>query len=174
MDYLPSIITASAAIAGTAIGASVSILSSWLERRHRRTATLLQKLEDLTVSLRQTTEWRERFEGTTTLQDSASTQPAIALFPLEASTMLYFPGLQTAVSEYTAKLRSYHSWALRHFVDADHQPPTEVLLSPLSMAARLCVIDQAGFQAQCNELALLHKAIADAIASEARGLLRRS
>ncbi|MCD4728667.1 MAG: hypothetical protein K8R46_13460 [Pirellulales bacterium] len=173
MNYWPAIIAASAAIVGTAIGASVSMLSSWLERKHRRTTTLLQKLEDLTLALRQTTEWREHFEGTTAFQDSANTHPAIAFFPLESLTILYFPGLQTAVSEYTAKLRSYHSWALRHFVDADHQPP-ELLLSPQSLATRLGVLDQAGFQAQHNELQRLHKVLADAIGNEARTLLWRS
>jgi hypothetical protein len=174
MDYWPAIIAASAAIVGTVIGASVSMFSSWLERKHRRATTLLQKLEEMTLALRQTMEWREHFEESTAFQDSANTHPAIAFFLLESLTILYFPGLQTAVSEYTAKLRSYHSWALRHFVDADHQPLPELQLSPQSLATRIGLLDQAGFQAQHNEIQHLHKVLADAIGNEASTLLGRS
>ena len=174
MDYWPAIIAASAAILGTLLGASLSMLSSWLDRKHRQNSMLLTKLEDLTVALRQTTEWRKRLEGTTAFQDSAATHPASALLPLESLTILYFPRLEPPVAAYTGRLRSYHSWALRNFVDGDFQPHPEAGLPLQSLASRLNVLDQAGFQEQHKELQRLHTALGDAIANEARTLLGRS
>jgi hypothetical protein len=174
MDYWPAMIAASAAILGTLLGASLSMLSSWLDRKHRQNAMLLTKLEDLTAALLQTTEWRQRFEGTTAFQESAATHPATALLPLEMLTILYFSRLESPVAAYTKGLRSYHSWALRQFLDGDFQPSPEAGLPPQSLASRLRVLDRAGFQEQHKELQRLHTALGDAIAKEARILLGRS
>lgn len=171
MDYWPAIIAASAALAGTMIGTASSLLLSWLDRKHRRTATLLQKLEDVTAALRQTVEWREILEGTTAFEQTTSTHPATAFFPLESLVVLYFPRLQPAVSAYTEGLRLYHSWAIRHLVDGDLQPPE---LPPQTLIARLHVFDQTAVQDQSNKLRELHHSLANAIDREARRLLGSS
>ena len=72
VDCWPAIIAASAAIAGTVIGASLSMLSSWLERRNRRTLLLVDKLEQLTAANCEIAEWLKALWQCTTLQQTLS------------------------------------------------------------------------------------------------------
>jgi hypothetical protein len=171
MDYWPQIIGGATGIIGAAVGAGFATFSSWRDRKHRKVATLLQKLEDLTAALRETVEWRERFEATTAFEDSTTTHPAIVFSQLESLALLYFPRLQSPVAEYTKGLRSYSSWALRHLLDSDLQPSG---LPPQSLVARLRVFDQRALENQYSNLLNLHEELAGAIGREASSLLGRS
>ncbi|MDY0166412.1 MAG: hypothetical protein RBS80_07700 [Thermoguttaceae bacterium] len=132
---------------------------------------LLQKLETLTQYLLATTEWRERFEGTTAFHDTTSTHPATVFFPLEAMAILYFHDLKEPVASYTAQLRSYYRWSLQHLRDTDMQPPG---LPPQPLIARLRVSDEHGLNHQMETLLRMHSSLAKAIGLQADRLLDRT
>ena len=161
VDYWPAIIAASAAIVGTVIGASLSMLSNWLERRNRRTLLLVDKLEQLTAANCEIAEWLKALWQCTTLQQTLSFSISPASMRLQALALLYFPHLRPPVAAYVNALKSYYCWATRCIRDDVQQP----------LGTQLRAFHAADATKQDERLQQLRDVLVSAIDQEAKSLL---
>ena len=163
-DHWNAIVAAVAVLLGVAIAQLTQWASVRRERRHRRTAVLLEKLESLMNADREGAKWLASFQACTEFQQATATQPEEHLHKIAAFSLLYFPRLQSVVSEHHQEVRSFYSHALRTLVDGIDG----------NVGAHLEMMNDPEYKAKVQTMSATRKRLFSAIEREAQSLLSES
>ena len=155
-DHWNALIAGVFVIIGVLLAQGIQTLSAWRERKHRRAAVLLQKLEELTIADRAVLHWMETYNSCTTLADTLDTSPAEPIHRMSSLTLLYFPRLKPIVSAYHKELLEYYGWA-NHCIRNELQQ---------SVAVQLLRSHESEYQDRYQKIADLRQRLAGAIELE--------
>ncbi len=163
-DHWAEVIGAASVILGVLIASGMSMLSAWRERKHRRAAVMLQKLEEFTIADRAAVAWFAEFQGCEGLPQAVATPPTERCHRLESLALLYFPRLRPVVAAYSAELRSFYSFGLRCAGDGPYG----------AVGARMLMLEEPTYRDHDRKIQQLRKELSAAIELEARAHLQKS
>jgi hypothetical protein len=166
-QYLDSLIAGGIAIAGIVVGHVLTMLTTWHDRKHKRTALLLSKLDDWTVALDDARGWLIAQEQSKTLADIQA-KPFLGCDRLQALTILYFPDLEPFVANYMKSLKEYYLWIIECMVSLG---PDGRLTIPLATWLRMSDQYSSQTQAHCDAIIECHKNLIEATQHLAQKLL---
>ena len=163
-DHWPQIIAGCFAILGVVIGQVLSMISTSRERKQKRAAIMLEKLEELMTVDRAITNWVSDFQACTTFKEVVATSPTESCHHLRSLALLYFPNLQSVIDEYTSELQLFHSFGMRCSVDTIQQ----------NLGAQLLTFHETKYQERTQAMKMKHGKLGDAIQAEAQRHLPRN
>ena len=114
-EFLVAIIAASSALAGVIISATIAILLSLFDKRHKKQVLLREKYEEMMLYFSTSLVWIQNINGSTTQKEvfalSQSTEARKAL----SLCLLYFPDLADAANNYILAQQGYYASVVTSF-----------------------------------------------------------
>jgi hypothetical protein len=114
-EILVAIIAASSALAGVIISATIAMLLSFFDKKHKKQVLIREKYEEMMFHFSASLVWIQSLNGSTTqkevfaLSQSTDARKALSL------CLLYFPALSSAANNYILAQQRYYASVVTSF-----------------------------------------------------------
>jgi len=110
-----AIIAASSALCGVIISQAISLIQTFLGRRHQKQKLLRQKYEEMMFHFSDSLQWIQQVNGCKTQQEIFALAQCPATRKALSLCLLYFPDLSGPANDYLLSQLSYYKFIIENF-----------------------------------------------------------